>query len=295
MEQVTLDELNRGDKATFVSALGDIFEHSPWIPEAAYAGRPFGNVRNLQEALNGAVLGAGNGRQVALIQAHPDLAGKAALEGTIAVDSKLEQTSARLDRLTETEFVSFQRLNKLYRAKFGMPFVVCVRRHGRDSILRQFERRLQNDAAAETQSAVAEILRIAALRLAQRVSGPGQLEVHGRLSTHVLDNHQGRPAAGVDIEFFEVAKSGQCRLISRTVTNSDGRTDRPIMADQPVPIAQYELQFAVGEYFARVGTVTAEPPFLDVVPIRFSVAEPEAHYHVPLLVTPWSYTTYKGS
>ncbi len=295
MAQVTLDELNRGDKAAFVSALGDIFEHSPWIPEAAYASRPFANIRDLQNALNGAVLGAGNGRQVALIQAHPDLAGKAALEGTITADSKLEQTGAGLDRLTEVEFASFQRLNKLYRAKFGMPFVVCVRRHGTDSILQQFERRLQNDSAAELQSALAEILRIAALRLAQRVSGPGRLEVYGRLSTHVLDNHLGRPAAGVDIEFFEVAKTGQCRLIARTVTNSDGRTDRPIIADQPVPIAQYELRFAVGDYFARVDAITAEPPFLDVVPIRFSVAEPEGHYHVPLLVTPWSYATYKGS
>jgi 2-oxo-4-hydroxy-4-carboxy-5-ureidoimidazoline decarboxylase len=295
MAQVTLDELNRMDEAAFVSALGDIFEYSPWIPETAYGHRPFTTVRDLQQALSGAVFGAAGERQSALIKAHPDLAGKAALEGTITADSKFEQTSAGLDRLTETEFASFQRLNTLYREKFGMPFVVCVRRHGKDSILRQFEHRLQNDEATERHSALAEILRIAALRLAQRVSGPDRLEVHGRLSTHVLDNHRGCPAAGVEIEFIEVTKSGQRRSILRTVTNSDGRTDRPIVADQPVPIAQYELRFAVGDYFARIGTATAEPPFLDVVPVRFSVAEPEGHYHVPLLVTPWSYATYKGS
>lgn len=295
MAQVTLDELNRMDKAAFVAALGDIFEYSPWIPETAHGNRPFATVRELQQALSDAVFGAGGERQSALIKAHPDLAGKAALEGTITADSKLEQTSAGLDRLTETEFASFQRFNKLYRDKFGMPFVICVRRHGKDSILRQFEQRLQNDETTELHSALAEILRIAALRLAQRVSGPDRLDVYGRLSTHVLDNHRGCPAAGVEIEFIEVAKSGHRRLLSRTVTNSDGRTDRPIVAEQPVPIAQYELRFAVGDYFARVGTATAEPPFLDVVPVRFSVAEPEGHYHVPLLVTPWSYATYKGS
>jgi 2-oxo-4-hydroxy-4-carboxy-5-ureidoimidazoline decarboxylase len=295
MAQITLDELNRMDKAAFVAALGDIFEYSPWIPETAYVDRPFATVRDLQQAFGGALFGAAGERQSALIRAHPDLAGKAALEGTITADSKFEQTSAGLDRLTETEFASFQRLNTLYREKFGMPFVVCVRRHGKDSILRQFEHRLQNDEATEIHSALAEILRIAALRLAQRVSGPDRLEVYGRLSTHVLDNHRGAPAAGVAIDFIEVAKSGQSRLILRTVTNSDGRTDRPIMADQPVPIGQYELRFAVGDYFARIGTATATPPFLDVVPVRFAVAEPEGHYHVPLLVTPWSYATYKGS
>ncbi|HTZ01233.1 MAG TPA: 2-oxo-4-hydroxy-4-carboxy-5-ureidoimidazoline decarboxylase [Xanthobacteraceae bacterium] len=295
MAQITLDELNEMNKAALVAALGDIFEHSPWIAETAFAGRPFKTVHDLQQALNGAVSGAPKERQLALIKAHPDLAGKAALAGTITADSKLEQTSAGLDQLTEAEFAAFQRFNALYRDKFGMPFVVCVRRHGKDSILRQFELRLQNDTAAELSSALTEILRIGALRLAQRVTGPDRLDVSGRLSTHVLDNHRGRPAAGVDIEFFEVANSGHCRLLSRTLTNADGRTDRPVIADRPIPIARYELRFAVGDYFARAGTATAEPPFLDVVPVRFSVAEPEGHYHVPLLVTPWSYATYRGS
>jgi 2-oxo-4-hydroxy-4-carboxy-5-ureidoimidazoline decarboxylase len=79
------------------------------------------------------------------------------------------------------------------------------------------------------------------------------------------------------------------------VTNADGRTDRPLIADRPIPIAQYELRFAVGDHYARIGTPVTDPPFLGVVPIRFSVAEPEGNYHVPLLVTPWSYSTYRGS
>jgi 2-oxo-4-hydroxy-4-carboxy-5-ureidoimidazoline decarboxylase len=249
----------------------------------------------LFEAMTRAVRDAGAGRQSALIRSHPDIAGKSAREGTLTADSAREQTSAGLDRLSEEEFAAFHRLNEAYRAKFDMPFVVCVRRHGKDSILRLFEQRLRHDAAAERDAALGEILRIAALRLDQRVAAPDRLQVHGRLSTHVLDTHRGRPAEGVDIEFLEVFASSKSRLISRTTTNADGRTERPLIADAPVPIAQYELRFAVGGYFARQGTPAADPPFLDIVPVRFAIAEPEGHYHIPLLVTPWSYATYRGS
>ena len=101
-----------------------------------------------------------------------------------------------MDRLTEDEFADFHRLNEAYHAKFGMPFVVCVRRHGKDSILRQFERRLQNDPTTERDAALSEIFRIAALRIDQRVAAPDRLKVHGRLSTHVLDTYGGGPAEG---------------------------------------------------------------------------------------------------
>jgi 2-oxo-4-hydroxy-4-carboxy-5-ureidoimidazoline decarboxylase len=268
MARVTLDELNRMDPRFFAATLGDIFEHSPWIAEAACERRPFASLSALFEAMTRAVRDAGAGRQSALIKSHPDLAGKAAREGTLTADSAREQTSAGLDRLSEKEFAAFHHLNEAYRAKFDMPFVVCVRRHGKDSILRLFEQRLRHDAATEREAALGEILRIAALRLDQRVAAPDRLQVHGRLSTHVLDTHRGRPAEGVDIEFLEVFASGKSRLISRTTTKADGRTERPLIAD---------------------------PPFLDIVPVRFAIADPEAYYHIPLLVTPWSYATYRGS
>jgi 2-oxo-4-hydroxy-4-carboxy-5-ureidoimidazoline decarboxylase len=295
MAQVTLDELNRMDQRAFVAALGDIFEHAPWVAEAAHNARPFPNLNALSEAMTAAVRGAGDARQMTLINGHPDLAGKAAREGTMTTDSKHEQSSAGLDRLSADEFAAFHRLNNAYREKFGMPFIVCVRRHGKESILRQFEQRLGNDAATERDAALTEIFRIGALRLDQRVTAPDRLRVHGRLSTHVLDTHGGRPASGVAIEFFEVASSGEPHLLSHTITNADGRTDRPLIAEQPIPIAHYELRFGIGEYFARQTAAVADPPFLGVVPIRFAVAEPEAHYHVPIIVTPWSYSTYRGS
>jgi 2-oxo-4-hydroxy-4-carboxy-5-ureidoimidazoline decarboxylase len=295
MAQITLDDLNRMDQGAYVAALSDIFEHAPWVAEATHNARPFPSLNTLYEVMTAAVRGAGDARQMALINGHPDLAGKAAREGTMTADSKHEQSSAGLDRLSADEFAAFHRLNNAYREKFGMPFIVCVRRHGKESILRQFEHRLGNGAATERDAALTEIFRIAALRLDQRVAAPDRLRVHGRLSTHVLDTYSGRPASGVAIEFFEVASWGEPHPLSRAITNADGRTDRPLIAEQPIPIAQYELRFGIGEYFARQAISATDPPFLGVVPIRFAVAEPEAHYHVPIIVTPWSYSTYRGS
>jgi len=295
MAQLTLDDLNRMDARAFVAALGDVFEHSPWVSETAHGAAPFQSLEALYRAMTEAVRRAPAERQRTLIAAHPDLAGKAARAGAITDDSKAEQASAGLDRLSEEEFARFHALNDAYRKKFALPFIVCVRRHGKDSILRQFERRLAHDEPAERDAAMTEILRIAALRLDQRVAAPDRLKVAGALTTHVLDTQRGGPAAGVAIELVEVAASGATRPIKRTVTNADGRTNGPLIAGGPVPIAEYELRFAVGAYFAGLGVPLADPPFLNVVPLRFSVAEPESHYHVPLLVTPWSYSTYRGS
>jgi 2-oxo-4-hydroxy-4-carboxy-5-ureidoimidazoline decarboxylase len=111
----------------------------------------------------------------------------------------------------------------------------------------------------------------------------------------VLDTHGGRPAEGVAVELFELSAAGERALIAHAVTNRDGRTDAPLIDGRPLPIARYELRFHVADYFAARGAPQADPPFLDVVPVAFTVAEPEGHYHVPLLVSPWSYTTYRGS
>jgi 2-oxo-4-hydroxy-4-carboxy-5-ureidoimidazoline decarboxylase len=210
-------------------------------------------------------------------------------------DSKAEQASAGLDRLSEAEFARFYRLNTAYRQRFAIPFIICVRRHSKDSILRELERRLENAAEAEMESALTEIFRIAALRLDQRVEAADRLKVHGRLSTHVLDTQRGLPAEGVLIELLELSRDGESLLIASTRSNRDGRTDEPLIGGRPLPIGGYELRFHVGEYFGRERVRQSNPPFLDVVPVQFALAEPEGHYHVPLLVTPWSYSTYRGS
>jgi 2-oxo-4-hydroxy-4-carboxy-5-ureidoimidazoline decarboxylase len=111
----------------------------------------------------------------------------------------------------------------------------------------------------------------------------------------VLDTHGGRPAAGIAVELVELSELGSSRVVTRTITNADGRTDQPLIGGRPVPIGRYELTFSVGKYFGERHVPMSDPPFLDKIPLRFSVSEPEGHLHVPLLVTPWSYATYRGS
>ncbi len=291
---VMLGELNRMGSADFAASIGDTFEWAPWVAEAAAARRPFATVTALHDAMMGALRLAPRERQLEFLRGHPDLAGKAARSGALTDDSRREQASVGLDSLDGEEFTRFHRLNDAYKAKFGFPFMICVRRHSRESILRQFERRLGNDAATEFTAALQEVFYITRLRVAGEVTGEGMPLVNGRLSTHVLDTHAGRPAAGIAIELHEFAGERAHRIASM-VTNADGRTDEPLIGDRPLPIGRYELRFAVGNHFRSRGIESGDPPFLDIVPLRFSIAEPEGHYHVPLLCTPWSYSTYRGS
>ncbi len=289
----TLDELNACDDARFVAALGGIFENAPWVAERACTRRPFATVADLHAAMIGVVAAAGEDEQLALIRGHPELADKVARAGDMTPQSRSEQGGLGLDRLSEAEYSRFRHLNAAYRERFGFPFVICVRRHTRDSILDSYERRLANSPSAERQTALGEIAHISRLRLVDAVVGPGKPKTEGRLSTHVLDTVSGMPAAGVRIALKEAASAGES-LIVETTTNADGRTDAPLLAGAPLRIGRYQLEFRIGAYFAGCCTL-ADPPFLDVVVIRFSIAEPEGHYHVPLLVSPWSYTTYRGS
>src|SRR6266436_1357050 len=225
MSRTTISDLNAASKDDFVAALANIFEYSPWIAEHAASARPFAGVHQLFNAMKTAVDRAPPELRLALIKAHPDLADKTQRAAGLTAESSAEQNSAGLDRLSDAEYVAFERVNNAYRAKFGFPYIVCVRRHTRDSILRDFERRLPNDAKTEMQASIEEICRIAALRLDQLVASEDRLPVHGRLSTHVLDTQSGRPAAGVVVELTELSELGVSRLVARTVTNSDGRTD----------------------------------------------------------------------
>ncbi|NTU79572.1 MAG: hydroxyisourate hydrolase [Chloroflexales bacterium] len=116
----------------------------------------------------------------------------------------------------------------------------------------------------------------------------------GRLTTHVLDTHGGRPAAGLRLELYRL-DGGAATPLADLLTDDDGRADRPLLEGEALRPGRYELRFHVGAYFAGRGLSLPEPPFLDVVPVQFGVADPAGHYHVPLLVSPWSYSTYRGS
>jgi 5-hydroxyisourate hydrolase len=112
----------------------------------------------------------------------------------------------------------------------------------------------------------------------------------GRLTSHVLDTHAGRPAAGMRVELL-----ADGALVAAIVTNADGRGDAPLLEGDALRAGRYELRFHVGAYFRARGVALPDPPFLDVVVVAFGVADADAHYHVPLLVSPWAYSTYRGS
>ncbi|MBS0558404.1 MAG: hydroxyisourate hydrolase [Proteobacteria bacterium] len=116
----------------------------------------------------------------------------------------------------------------------------------------------------------------------------------GQLTTHVLDTHAGKPAGGMRIELFKLDGDARARIRS-VATNADGRIDGPLLQGDALVVGGYELDFHTGDYFRSRGVVLPQPAFLDRITIRFGIADAAAHYHVPLLLTPWSYSTYRGS
>jgi 5-hydroxyisourate hydrolase len=117
----------------------------------------------------------------------------------------------------------------------------------------------------------------------------------GSLTTHVLDTARGRPAAGLRVDLSIVEADGRTRLLRTATTNADGRCDAPLLAPDEMQVARYELCFHVGAYFRAAGVALPDPPFLDEVPVRFAIADRAGRYHVPLLVSPYGYVTYRGS
>ena len=118
----------------------------------------------------------------------------------------------------------------------------------------------------------------------------------GRLTTHVLDTMAGAPAAGLAIELWEIRGPGEApRRLAATVTNADGRTDGPLLEGEALAAGRYELRFHAGEYLRARHGIEADPLFLDEVPVRFGIADPAQHFHVPLLLSAYGYSTYRGS
>jgi OHCU decarboxylase len=169
--QLSLADLSGLDERRFVGALGALFEHSPWVAAAAWHRRPFSSGADLHGALAAAMRDAPRERQLALIRAHPDLAGREAAQGTLTRESSREQASAGLDRLTAAQVEALRRLNRSYRERFGFPLIVCVREHTRASILAWGAARLENSREQELETALGEISKIAQLRLADLIGG----------------------------------------------------------------------------------------------------------------------------
>ena len=166
IERLSLSQLNAMDRSAFVSQIGWVYEHSPWVAERAWEDRPFSTMDDLYAAMERAVHSAMPQQQLALIQAHPDLAGRLSSVSELTPASRSEQAGAGLHQLTIAETELLAHNNTLYREKFGFPFILCVRLNNAGAILEAFSERLKNNRAEEIGVALAEIFKIARLRLA---------------------------------------------------------------------------------------------------------------------------------
>jgi 2-oxo-4-hydroxy-4-carboxy-5-ureidoimidazoline decarboxylase len=163
--------LNEMSREKFVSTIGPVFEQSPWIAEVTWLKRPFATSQQLHSLMCRIIGDAGIEKQLALIRAHPDLVGRAALAGSLTRESTNEQTSAGLNRLSPEEVILFQKQNASYHERFGFPFVICARLNKKAAILAGFEKRLRNTRVQEIQIALEEIFKIAEFRLSDLISG----------------------------------------------------------------------------------------------------------------------------
>jgi 2-oxo-4-hydroxy-4-carboxy-5-ureidoimidazoline decarboxylase len=169
--QYTLEQLNAMPREAFVTTLAGIFEHSPWVADGVAGGRPFASVDALHQAMRQVVETAGEVRQLALINAHPELAGKAAVRGELTAESTREQSGAGLAQCSQEEFDTLQRLNRLYRERFGFPFILAVRGYDRAGVIANFETRIGHTREAELRTSLDQIYRIARFRLDDLVAG----------------------------------------------------------------------------------------------------------------------------
>ncbi len=162
---MAIDTLNQMNDADFVAALGEVFEHSPWVCESVRNLRPFTDLTSLHAAMMSNVHASSEERKLALLRAHPDLAGKAARAGALTEHSRGEQRGAGLDHLNTDEYERFNTLNTAYVLRFGFPFIIAVKDHTKSSILQAFEVRLKNPPDEERDTAIAQVARIAWYRL----------------------------------------------------------------------------------------------------------------------------------
>ena len=220
-------QLGGASKDEFVAAVGHCYESSPWVAERGHAAGPFETLTAIEEALWDVVTSAPEEEQLALLNAHPDLAGRAALAGEVTAESSEEQRRAGLGSLTPEEMARFTEMNTAYKARFGFPFILAIRNATKRTILGAYETRLGNAPGAEHAAALAQVRKIAWMRL-RMVVPPAPT---GMLTCHVLDTARGCPAANMSITLRYLGGSGSDAdaagptVVGEFVTNTDGRLD----------------------------------------------------------------------
>lgn len=297
----TVAELLSKSKEEILDFLGGVYEHSPWVAEQFYAEHiepaksevRMSNVREIFHTMSNIVNNSSREQKLTLLRSHPDLCEKVEKLATLTKESQIEQSSAGLDTLTDGEKARFAGMNTKYREKFGFPFILAARNVTKYTVLSAIEGRLNLSEETEFSGALFQVQKIAWMRILAAFRITGQ---KGFLTCHVLDTANGCPAANMKIQLHRIKPAEKSGLIKEFITNDDGRLPSgPALRDEEFLVGTYEWVFYVGDYFARFNMKTNGIPFLDEVPLRFGMDDPEEHYHVPLLVSPWSYSTYRGS
>jgi len=289
-ELISLDHLNTMPAEAFARALGPVFEHAGWIAESVTAERPFATLTTLHHAMFGKVEALTVDRQIEFLRGHPRLS-PASLKSGLTAESTAEQTAAGLDRIDEATTRRLDALNAAYEARFGFPFILAVRYASLDTLLASFERRLYASPETERAEALKEIGAITWMRLLDRVK-PAPT---GSLSTHVLDTTRALPASGLGAELWRREADGSLRHLHSFRTDANGASESDLLGGGALTAGTYEWRFDTPSYFAAQGYATPARAFLGRLSVAFTVWNPEEHFHVPVLLTPGSYTTYRGS
>lgn len=286
----SLDEINAFSTAQFKVTLAPVFENAPWVAEAVASARPFASLTALHKVMIAQLAALSDDKQIAFLRGHPRLSPETLRRGTTA-ESTAEQQAAGLNTLDSATGARLDALNEAYEARFGFPFILAVRHASLATILATFERRLAAAPASERAEAMMEIAAISWMRLLDRI-GPAPT---GSVSTHVLDTVRASPAAGLGVELWQLEMDGAMLRLESFTTNANGASDRDLLDNGRLRAGRYEWRYDTSTYFAGKGYPTSARSFLGKINVAFSVWNPEEHFHVPLLLTPGSYTTYRGS
>lgn len=291
-EPFSITQANKLGTAEFIDAFGDVYDHASWIIERIAGCRPFTSRMELYLATAIEIDRASERERLALLTGHPELARPDLNNDTLTVDSTREQSGAGLLNMGNESKAHLNAIARKYTERHGFPGVVCVREHsGSESIIRELRRRVDRSTLREEKAAINEVKKIGWARIRDRVSAP--TGHGGYLTTHALDTVKGQAAN--DLSFsLSIVKGGYPVPIRTACTNEDGRSDGAILSDGDFIPGVYEVTFRVGDYFIELNEADGRR-YLDDVPIRVSIDDPSAHYHVPLILSRWGYTTYRGT
>ena len=280
-----------------VELLDGIYEHSEWVAQELARKENLTSMETvtaLALAMKSIVDGASHERKLELLCNHPDLCERADKIKELTKESQEEQSKSGLQLLTDKEQDTFQKHNTAYRSKFGFPFILAVRNSTKFTVLAGLSGRLANRLEKEVNIALEQVHKIAWMRLLAMINTD---DAKGFLTCHVLDTANGLGANKMRIHLQRLSPPEFAGFIGEYFTNSEGRLEKgpALNGGKEFKVGVYEWTFFVGDYFASMGMFTAGTQFLDTIPLRFGIDNPDDHYHVPLLVSPWSYSTYRGS